>query len=145
MSTLDLVRRDAEVFGTNMMLFLFLPLALSLALTRLSKWGFLPLAVATSVPAAWLAVYLFHLSRENGDNQMIAVGITALALLGWLILLMVSLGVAVQRLRLRRRAVAGPWRFRERVDEPTGDTDEPGDARPASGEEPGPKGGHRSA
>lgn len=84
------------------MLFLLSPVALSLVVARFTKWALLSLAVAVTVPSSWLVIYAFGLPRENGDNQMFVVGVTALALLAWLTLAVVILCVAARRVHVRR-------------------------------------------
>ena len=101
---MDLLRRDARELGVDGMLFHLLPCLLSLVLTRVNRWGLLPLSVAMTVPASWLVLRAFHLSRANGDNQMLVVGVATLALLGW-ITLAATITVGVARLQLRRHAI----------------------------------------
>lgn len=101
---MDLLRRDLRELGVDGMLFHLLPCLLSLVVTRVTRWGLLPLSVAMTVPASWLVLRALHLSRANGDNQMLVVGVATLALLGW-ITLAATITVGVARLQLRRHAI----------------------------------------
>jgi hypothetical protein len=103
-SIVDLLRRDARELGFDGMLFHLLPCLLSLVVTRVTRWGLLPLSVALTVPASWIVVRVLHLSRANGDNQVLVVGVATLALLGW-ITLAATITVGLVRLHLRRHSI----------------------------------------
>lgn len=100
-----LLLRDLDELGIGHTLFLLLPLPLGGALLLASRWAVAALVAAAAVPVAWLSVYWFDLSREHGDNQMLAVALDAVAMVAWASALVTG-AFAVRTRRRKMRTAA---------------------------------------